>query len=58
LLAIVGKKLFVKEAQVVERRLELGQFNIVHEEKWDSQVAPSLFPIQLDDTVNALHKNF
>ena len=36
LLGIVGKRLAVEKARVVEKRLEVGQFNIVPDQKWDS----------------------
>lgn len=58
LLGIVGKRLAVEKARVVEKKLEVGKFNIVPDQKWDSQVAPNLCTIEQDGSVDALHKNF
>ena len=35
-MAIVGKRLAVEKARVIDKRLEIGKFNIVPDQKWDS----------------------
>ena len=38
--------------------LVLDEFSVQKDQKWDSQVAPNLFPVAMDGTILALYKKF
>jgi len=58
ILGLVGKKLHIKEAKIVGMALVLDEFSVQKDQKWDSQVAPNLFPVAMDGTILALYKKF